>query len=320
MSGSGLDVGGKSSSQRIASLDGLRTLSIVMVLFGHLWGTNGFPKNAVTEALAQYAHLGVQVFFVISGFLITTLLLREHKSTGRIDLYAFYRRRMFRIFPAAFFYITVMAIVARPGYLWWAYTYLMCYAGDGRPWLLGHLWSLSVEEQFYMVWPLALITWFSRRATVAIAVFLLAPVARLVFWQFGMHSIDEYFPAVADSLAAGCLMADSPRGVYGSWDGCAGDSVYVSTAEAVHPVWWCGSSADCVVSFRSCGARRLVFEQSRDVRGGSAELFGLSVAAGVSESQSACVVDEFSGKSFAGFCGGGGFLLCGGEALPEARA
>ena len=207
MSGSGLDVGGKSSSQRIASLDGLRTLSIVMVLFGHLWGTNGFPKNVVTEALAQYAHLGVQVFFVISGFLITTLLLREHKSTGRIDLYAFYRRRMFRIFPAAFFYITVMAIVARPGYLWWAYTYLMCYAGDGRPWLLGHLWSLSVEEQFYMVWPLALITWFSRRATVAIAVFLLAPVARLVFWQFGMHSIDEYFPAVADSLAAGCLLA-----------------------------------------------------------------------------------------------------------------
>ena len=151
------------SDKRIPSLDGLRTISIAMVFFGHLYGTAGYPKNAVTEYLAQYAHVGVQVFFVISGFLITSLLKRERERTGRINFGNFYLRRTLRIFPAAFFYITVVAIVAHPGYLAFAYTYMMCYAGQGRPWLLGHLWSLSVEEQFYLLWPLAVAFAFSKR-------------------------------------------------------------------------------------------------------------------------------------------------------------
>jgi peptidoglycan/LPS O-acetylase OafA/YrhL len=194
--------------KRIPSLDGLRALSIVLVFSGHLYGTSNYPRNAFTHALSEYAHFGVQVFFVISGFLITLLLLREHDRTGRIDLRSFYLRRTLRIFPAAFAYITAMAILHYPlGYLRYAYTYTMCYAGQGRPWVLGHLWSLSVEEQFYLFWPLAMAFAFSWRRKAGIAVLLGAPIARLLFWQMGMRDIDEYFPAVADNLAAGCLLA-----------------------------------------------------------------------------------------------------------------
>jgi peptidoglycan/LPS O-acetylase OafA/YrhL len=195
------------ADRRIPSLDGLRAISICMVFLGHLYGTTNYPKNALTHFLNEYAHAGVQIFFVISGFLITTLLLREREKTGRIDFFAFYRRRTLRIFPAAFFYITVVAVVAHPGYLGYAYSYMMCYAGQGRPWLLGHLWSLSVEEQFYLIWPFVLAFGFSRKERIGLIALLLAPIARLIFWQFGMHDIDEYFPAVADSLVAGCLLA-----------------------------------------------------------------------------------------------------------------
>ena len=195
------------TGKRIASLDGLRTISIALVFLGHLYGTTGYPRNNMTRLAGEYAHAGVQIFFVISGFLITTLLLQERERTGRISFFNFYRRRTFRIFPAAFFYITVIAVIAHPGYLLYAYTYTMCYADQGRPWLLGHLWSLSVEEQFYLAWPLAVAFAYSRRREIGFAAMLLAPVARLIFWHYNMREIDEYFPAVMDSLVAGCLLA-----------------------------------------------------------------------------------------------------------------
>jgi peptidoglycan/LPS O-acetylase OafA/YrhL len=193
--------------RRIPSLDGLRTLSIAMVLAGHLYGTAGYPQNWFTRQLSQFAHLGVQIFFVISGYLITTLLLKEKEKTGSVSFTHFYLRRTLRIFPAAFFYITVMAVIFKPGYLLWAYTYTMCYAGQARPWVLGHLWSLSVEEQFYLLWPAIMVLGFAWRKQAGIVILLLAPVARLLFWNAGMHDIDEYFPAVADNLMMGCLLA-----------------------------------------------------------------------------------------------------------------
>jgi peptidoglycan/LPS O-acetylase OafA/YrhL len=195
------------AGQKIPSLDGLRTVSVALVVLGHLGGTAHYPRNAVTHFLGSFAHLGVQTFFVISGFLITTLLLREQDRTGRINLPHFYLRRTVRIFPAAFTYITVIALVANPGFLAYAYTYTMCYASQHRPWLLGHLWSLSVEEQFYLLWPIALALGFAWRRRIGLAVLLLAPIARLLFWTAGMHEIDEYFPAVADCLMMGCLLA-----------------------------------------------------------------------------------------------------------------
>ena len=109
--------------------------------------------------MIDHGRLGVQIFFVISGFLITSLLLREKESTGSISLKLFYARRTLRIFPAFYlFFITIavlsyLRLIELPRYdLLHAATYTMNYSGNGT-WWMGHLWSLSVEEQFYFVWP-----------------------------------------------------------------------------------------------------------------------------------------------------------------------
>ena len=201
-------------SNRIPSLDGLRAISIAFVILGHVYETPGYPKNAVTKFLMGYSHFGVQVFFVISGFLITTLLLKETEKTGRINLLDFYKRRALRIFPAAFAYVGIMGAVfalARhplPGkYLAYALTYTMCYASQARPWHLGHLWSLSVEEQFYLLWPFAMALFFRYRKQIGWGVLLVVPILRFLAFRHGWHDIDEYFPTVADNVAAGCLLA-----------------------------------------------------------------------------------------------------------------
>src|SRR5262249_451846 len=127
---------------RIASLDGLRALSISLVLLGHLAGTQGFPIHA-PHLLARYADAAVRVFFVISGFLITTLLIREREKTGTISLKKFYWRRAVRIFPAAYFYMIVVSIAFHATLAWKdiavAFTYMTSYSLL-RPWVLGHLW------------------------------------------------------------------------------------------------------------------------------------------------------------------------------------
>src|SRR5271155_915063 len=91
-----------SVSGHMPSLDGLRALSILMVLLGHLSGTRGFMR--LNLGIGDYAHLGVVVFFVISGFLITTLLMHEYRHHGTISLKLFYARRSIRIFPASYGY------------------------------------------------------------------------------------------------------------------------------------------------------------------------------------------------------------------------
>ncbi len=118
-------------------------------------------RTRFTSFIDPLARFGVQIFFVISGFLITTLLLREracYRST--VDLLAFYRRRTFRIFPAAMAYILVVVSVwaaigraFQARYVFGALTYTMNYMRK-PPWQLRHLWSLGVEEQFYIVWPI----------------------------------------------------------------------------------------------------------------------------------------------------------------------
>lgn len=85
--------------------------------------------------------------------------------------------------------------------------YLSNYFVASNPWLLGHLWSLSIEEQFYLIWPLALAIAFRRRRTIALAVVLAAPLLRVVFYFAGFQYIEYYFPTVADAIATGCLLA-----------------------------------------------------------------------------------------------------------------
>jgi len=200
---------------RIPSLDGLRALSIALVMVAHLNDTRGFVSSREIERW-ELGNLGVRVFFVISGFLITTLLLEESDRTSTISLGAFYVRRFFRIFPAFYFLCAVLfvldaagVIALRPGDLLNAATYTINYHHE-RAWYVGHLWSLSVEEQFYLLWPAILLLAGIRRGfRVAAAMVFIAPLLRvgLGFLPAFRPGINETFPTVADALATGCLLA-----------------------------------------------------------------------------------------------------------------
>ena len=200
----------------LPSLDGLRAVSIALVLLGHLRGTRGFAR--LDLGVGDYGHLGVVVFFVISGFLITRLMLSEQTKSGRVSLGLFYARRVLRLFPASYAFITVVWLLWATGLIhlqatdiWHAVTYTVNYL-PGRSWQIGHLWSLSVEEQFYFIWPCAFVLLVTPRRAgwAAAAVIVFGPVARSAAWLFlrGTPDYDlEFFPMVADCLASGCLLA-----------------------------------------------------------------------------------------------------------------
>ena len=199
----------------LPSLDGLRAISIALVLLGHLSGTRNFGK--LNLGIGDYAHLGVVVFFVISGFLITRLLLLEYEKRGSVSLKLFYARRALRLFPAAYAFIACVWLLWMAGIvhlrsadIWHAVTYTINYLPD-RSWQVGHLWSLSNEEQFYLIWPCAFVFILPRRAGwVATGVILFGPVARAAGWLLlrkSPYGELELFPMVADTLATGCLLA-----------------------------------------------------------------------------------------------------------------
>ncbi len=168
--------------------------------------------------IGDYAHLGVLIFFVISGFLITTLLKEEFALQGSISLTGFYARRSLRIFPAAFVYLAVVFTLGRVGVVDVSLrdlVHAVSYSVNFQPspsHVVVHLWSLSVEEQFYLLWPFAFAVLNPRRAGwVAVAVILIAPLARIADRLFLLdtpfHNL-PMFPMVADSLAVGCVLAE----------------------------------------------------------------------------------------------------------------
>lgn len=206
---------------RIPSLDGLRALSILLVLFGHVNGTRGFGMHG--EFMGDVANLGVRVFFVISGFLITSLLLKERE----VELGQFYWRRFYRIFPPFYFYLATVLVLSITGVLQpiplidiaYAAVYATNFTVE-RAWLVGHTWSLSVEEQFYLLWPgLLAFAGVKRSLRVALGVLALAPLVR-VGWHAAFPSgrllIGEAFPTVADSIATGCLLTGYRKELHAS--------------------------------------------------------------------------------------------------------
>lgn len=203
-------------SNHLPSLDGLRAISIILVLLGHVSRTHGFVS--VDLRIRDYAHLGVVVFFIISGFLITRLMLLERQKNGRVSLKLFYARRALRLFPALYAYIICVCLLWMAGFvhmhardIWHALTYTVNFL-PGRAKQIGHLWSLSNEEQFYLIWPCTFVILGPRRAGwAAVGAILLGPAARFYAWLFltGTPYRDlEMFPMVADSLAMGCLLAN----------------------------------------------------------------------------------------------------------------
>ncbi len=165
--------------------------------------------------------LGVHIFFVISGFIITVLLLGEHDKTGAISFKNFYLRRASRILPAAYCYVFALlalqhfAALQLPtksvaGVLFFYANYIP------RPWSLDHFWTLAIEEQFYFVWPFVLglcLKGEKRRTAIlfCLAVIVACPILRVALSAVGGHGLRELngraFHTHADSLVVGCLLA-----------------------------------------------------------------------------------------------------------------
>jgi peptidoglycan/LPS O-acetylase OafA/YrhL len=192
----------RQAAARLPGLDGLRALSILLVLASH--------AGAAGSALGW---LGVNIFFVISGFLITMLLLREQDRTGRLDLRRFYQRRALRILPVFYLYIGVVALARAAGWLHFGWQELLApslFAGNlvsRHGWVLGHFWSLSAEEQFYLLWPAVLLLAGRRRSVLtATAVWLLSPFRFMLFWHAGLPLLGTWF-VDEQFIAAGCLLA-----------------------------------------------------------------------------------------------------------------
>ena len=189
------------------ALDGIRAIAVLGVMCWHyvMPGVKG-------------GFLGVDLFFVLSGFLITKLLVEEWDTTGRIHLGRFYMRRVLRLFPALFLLLLVMLPFVPRIWTWYSLLYVTNWgilAGKLNSSAIMQLWSLSVEEQFYLLWPPLLLALLSlrtpRKLIVAIVVALAAASAlfKVLAWQ----SIDSwsrfYFgsDARADELLIGCLLA-----------------------------------------------------------------------------------------------------------------
>ena len=203
--------------RHIPSLDGLRGISIALVVLAHLRDVRGMPAFLSIPAF-DHGQLGVRFFFVVSGFLITRLIADEIDATGRLSIKLFYARRVLRIFPAFYVYLAVVAFASAVHWLdipmrnlAFAASYTTNYVigGDGR-WETGHLWSLAIEEQFYLIWPLTIVLVGMRRALSGAAV--LAAVAPYALLALFLHGAGRYmlatqtFPFAFDALAAGCVL------------------------------------------------------------------------------------------------------------------
>ncbi len=195
------------SSRRIPSLDGLRAISITLVILSHLvkW------KHVSLEVLGSYGALGVFVFFVLSGYLITNLLLHEYERTSTISLQDFYLRRAFRIFPAALVFLAVVIVLYWHQMRWFHIAAALLYVANmdlTRPWIFGHLWSLSIEEQFYLLWPFALKRWYRHRTAIVLGAFAITPIFQTALYAFKVHNgLVASLPVYSSQLAIGCLLA-----------------------------------------------------------------------------------------------------------------
>jgi len=209
------------ASRRDAILDAWRGLSVLLVVASHglvhleLAEPGSVPYSLVEPAGA----LGVRFFFVISGYIITRLLLEEHAAHGRICVPAFYVRRAFRILPPLWLVLAVTAgvhaagLIADPSPYWGAAAFLCNTGRVPCHWFVGHLWTLAVEEQFYLAWPLMLTLILKTgspsgartAAAGAMIVFLL--LAQLSVFTIGWLNNGLAFACIA----AGAWYATSPR-------------------------------------------------------------------------------------------------------------
>jgi len=224
--------------KRIKSLDGIRAMCIIAVFFTHALDTIPIPvvhDKMLAFFITNAGHLGVKIFFVISGFLITKLLLLEREKNGKIDIKDFYIRRMMRILPVFFLYILVILILKwtlipdifssyslvlfAVCYIWdYKHMFTSMSMADHGHWFFGHFWTLSIEEQFYLFWPL-IFTRLSQKSVIRfiIGAAVVIPILRLATFLFIPQSkmyADMMLHTSGDNLLIGCLGAIIERSAY----------------------------------------------------------------------------------------------------------
>ncbi len=228
----------ETAASRRAPLDGLRALAVTAVVVYHFGGGS--------SSVLPGGFLGVDLFFVLSGYLITGLLVAEHRRTGRIDLGGFWARRVRRLLPAL-----VAMLLAVCAWVWWAAPpqtwqarrddvlwtitnlanwhfvsagedYFVAYSGASP---LRHTWSLSIEEQFYLAWPLLVALMLAvglrlrrssgTRLLAGLAVALVVASAVAMAWSFDPASISRAYYGTdgrVQQLLVGALLAIAVRG------------------------------------------------------------------------------------------------------------
>lgn len=198
------------SKQYVPSLNGLRALSIGIVILFHCGfrnlGLSNFPGG----------QFGVNIFFIVSGFLITLLLLEEEKASTTINLKKFYVRRIFRIFPAYYFLLFTYYILQITGVFHFtghSWIFATTYSEDiplpkaDENWEMDHLWSLSVEEHFYLLWPIIFKFLKSYRVKIIAVLILVVPVVRGIEAALNPDDATATIFERADAIMWGCLLA-----------------------------------------------------------------------------------------------------------------
>ncbi len=209
-------------SKRIPSLDGIRALSIFFVIYDH----------AFRPSLINVGYLGVNIFFIISSYLIIQILLRDIEK-DRFSVKMFYFKRFFRIFPAYYIYLIVLFLILiflnifKCSQFWRAPLFLVNYQPrsdwEFPQWFVGHTWSLAVEEQFYIL--IAVLFMFVNKKvlkkekliTIFMVIILIVPIIRTSYLFFDFipdilkGSNHRSFETVADALAIGGILAINGR-------------------------------------------------------------------------------------------------------------
>lgn len=198
-----------------SQIDGLRAIAVTAVVYWH-----SVPQTQYLNSIFHTGGHGVRLFFVISGFLITLILLKAKREDSRSGfsgiLKAFYIRRALRIWPAYYFYLFILALLAwdriAGSFLWHLFFLSNMYHSTQNGWsfMTAHYWSLAVEEQFYLIWPFIIL--IARRGAtylIVIMMILCAPLFRFLMNIEYPHELISVLPLPAqlDSLGFGALLA-----------------------------------------------------------------------------------------------------------------
>jgi peptidoglycan/LPS O-acetylase OafA/YrhL len=208
---------------KVLGFDGLRAIAAISVVLTHLHIFKLVKeKGWLPEAVVNSISAGVQVFFVLSGFLITSLLIAEHRKSGGVSLYNFYIRRSLRIFPLYYLVVFLVLIFHVVGenvtnYKSLAFAGVYSYNFIPKAWysgVLGHTWSLAVEEHFYLLWPFIYISLAHnyRKLSLLVLTFIgislfLAISLNNIEWLYSNFFINRWSFIAGANIAFGALLA-----------------------------------------------------------------------------------------------------------------